>query len=65
VEAEETVGQMVEEAKTRIENLSVEQVEADRPRRRAGRGHPRRPRAAEDGFIPTSTHRAARMPSSA
>jgi hypothetical protein len=24
-----TVGQMVEEAKTRIENLSVEQVEAD------------------------------------
>ena len=52
-----TVGQMVEEAKTRIENLSVEQVEAEIARGDAQVVDIRDVRERRKvGFIPGSTH---------
>ena len=52
-----TVGQMVEEAKTRIENLSVEQVEAEMARDDVQVVDIRDVRERRKlGFIPGSTH---------
>ena len=52
-----TVGQMVEEAKTRIENLSVEQVEAEMARGDVQVVDIRDVRERRKlGFIPGSTH---------
>ncbi|HEY7540446.1 MAG TPA: rhodanese-like domain-containing protein [Methylomirabilota bacterium] len=52
-----TVGQMVEEAKTRIENLSVEQLEAEMKRGEAQVVDIRDVRERRKlGFIPGSTH---------
>ena len=62
-----TVGQMVEEAKTRIENLSVEQVEAEIARGDAQVVDIRDVRERRKvGFIPGSTHvpRCGRRPPS-
>jgi len=52
-----TVGQMVEEAKKRIENLSVEQLEAEMARGDAQVVDIRDVRERQKlGFIPSSTH---------